>query len=383
MPNIEETRLLEQLTQPVVDLMQECNNEVIAVICRRLSEIGKLSATDAIVLSNMAHTKDLDEIKSIISTYTDKSVNEVDTIIKKAAERNDLLAKQYYKVGSTIDKSMLDAIMVHSAKRMKDDILNLSNTLAFVIDGKPITAISMYNKAINQGIYAVQQGYTDYNTAIHSTVKKMADSGIRKIDFATGYSRRADSQVRMNVLDGVRQMNQTYREEQGKQFGADGVEISVHDRCAVDHQEIQGKQLSIKEFDTVQETGLYMGRKIRPIGAMNCKHSTFPIILGVSNPIYSNSELTQIKRDSNKTYTYTAKDGTQRSVSGYNATQLQRRQETTIRRLKDRKNAYSALGDEDMVKKCNKDLRYQNQYYKQLSTELGVTMQKERLFVAK
>jgi hypothetical protein len=46
---------------------------------------------------------------------------------------------------------------------------------------------------------------------------KKAALGAR-VEYASGYTRRLDSAVRMNVLDGVRQLNQGVRKITGEQF---------------------------------------------------------------------------------------------------------------------------------------------------------------------
>ena len=56
--------------------------------------------------------------------------------------------------------------------------------------------------------------------------------GLQMVDYATGYHRRMDSAVRMNVMEGVRTLNQTLLNQFGEEFGADGVEVSHHKNSA-------------------------------------------------------------------------------------------------------------------------------------------------------
>ncbi len=62
-----------------------------------------------------------------------------------------------------------------------------------------------------------------------------------------------------------------------KSAGADGIEISAHVLCAEDHLPYQGKQYSNKDFERIQAS------LDRPFGQWNCKHTMYPIILGVSD----------------------------------------------------------------------------------------------------
>lgn len=368
----------ELLLEQVTSLMQQTNNDVIAVICNRIKTIGEMSATDAIKLSNMARTTDLKEIEDILAKNAELSKKAVDEIVEKSAENNDELSAQYYKyAGKTKNEKVLETIKSRAKKSMSEGLINLSDTTAFIMDGKPLNIRETYTKAINSAIYATQQGLTDYNTAIRTTVRNLADSGLRVVDFDSGYHRRLDSQARMNILDGMRQLNQEYREEQGQEFGADGVEISVHGMCAPDHQDIQGQQYSKEDFEKLQS------RLLRPIGTLNCHHTTFPIILGVSKPAYTKKRLKEIKAQSNAPVQYTDKLGNDKVVSAYDSTQKQREQETIIRRLKDRREAFRASGDDDEVAKLNKQITAQSRYYRKMSAEVGLEPKMERTRVIK
>lgn len=368
----------ELLLEQVTSLMQQTNNDVIAVICNRIKTIGEMSTTDAIKLSNMARTTDLKEIEDILAKNTELSKKAVDEIVEKSAENNDELSAQYYEhAGKTKNEKVLETIKSRAKKSISKGLINLSDTTAFIMDGKPLNIRETYTKAINSAIYATQQGLTDYNTAIRTTVRNLADSGLRVVDFDSGYHRRLDSQARMNILDGMRQLNQEYREEQGKEFGADGVEISVHGMCAPDHQDIQGQQYSKEDFEKLQS------RLLRPIGTLNCHHTTFPIILGVSKPAYTKKRLKEIKAQSNAPVQYTDKLGNDKVVSAYDSTQKQREQETIIRRLKDRREAFRASGDNDEVAKLNKQITAQSRYYRKMSAEVGLEPKMERTRVVK
>lgn len=371
-----EDLFLEDLTRQLETTMQEANSKVLNVICSRLKRIGELSPTDAVRLANMAKREDLNLIESIISDTTGQSLADVEEAIRKAAKYNDDLMEQYYKAKNlTADFSRLDPIVNRAIAAMQDGFLNLADTTAFLIDGKRVAITDMYRQAVNTGVYATSQGLTDYYSAIRGIVAKMAESGLRKVVYDSGATRRLDSAARMNLLDGVRQMNMEYRAEQGRQFGADGVEISAHGLCAPDHIPVQGRQYSIRDFARLQET------LERPIGTCNCYHSTFPVILGMSSPAHTHTELRKMEADSNRKVTYKDKLGNGKTRTAYEATQIQRQNETAIRRLKDKRNAFKAAGDEEMAKKLNRDIKKQTAYYRQMSSEVNLPTSPKRIAV--
>ena len=177
---------------------------------------------------------------------------------------------------------------------------------------------------------------------MQSTLKQLSSSGVRKIEYESGYSRRLDTFARQNILDGMRQVTNESQKLLGKEFDSDGVEISVHENPAPDHELVQGRQFSNKEFNNFQNdrkaidyTGMVFEPEFkwhdrRSISEYNCYHYIFSIVLGVSKPQYSDKQLQKIIDDKNKTFEFDGK-----TYNIYEGTQLQRKVETAIRQEKD------------------------------------------------
>lgn len=373
---------LEELINPLSETFEQVNTDVLTVISARIKSIGAMTPTDAHKLSILVKNGDLDEIERIISDGTKLSINQIDSIVQESATYNDELANELYKARnlplSTIATNTSLLNVVETAKKnIVDNVVNLSKTTGFMINGKMTSTAKTYNYAVNRAIFEVEQGLFDYNTSMRSVIKQMADSGVRVVDYESGYSRRLDSAVRMNVREGISQLNMNYREQQGNEFGSDGVEISVHELCAPDHIKIQGKQYSTKEFELLQST------LERPIGTLNCKHVTMPIILGISKPIYSDNELEEVKENSNKQVKYQLPSGKTIEQSRYEATQSQRAQETKIRRLKDVKNQLDVEGDKIGSATYQKKIKEQTVVYKRMSEQMGISPKLERTRIVK
>src|SRR5690606_15973165 len=98
---------------------------------------------------------------------------------------------------------------------------------------------------------------------------------------------------------------------------------------------------------------------------------------------YSKDELKAINDASKAEVTYTDKLGNVHTCTAYEATQLQRRQETTIRRLKDIQYAYEQAGDTVMAKEYAKKITKQRNYYKSMSAEVGLKPKMERTRIIK
>ena len=90
-----------------------------------------------------------------------------------------------------------------------------------------------------------------------------------------------------------------------------------------------------KEFDEIQNS------LPRQFGQWNCRTYVLPIILGLSEPLYTEDERQAMKEQSTEKIEFEGKEYTR-----YEATQLQRRIETSVRQSKDRAIIAKASGDD-------------------------------------
>lgn len=372
----------EEFVDALEDLIRETNNEIIGIIARRIKSFEGLTPTEINKLANLSRTKDLDEIKQLLADLTEKTEQEIQYIFEKSANENDLLSQKLFEaqnipLATYLSNKQLKSILERFMSETREKVLNISKTRAFVIDGKVTDTAKAYTNIINRAIYQSSQGFTDYKTAMRRSIKELAQSGIQTVEYDTGYTRRLDSQVRMNILDGLSQMNMAYYEQQGEEFGADGYEISAHALCAEDHLHIQGKQYTKEQYKAINSS------LVRPIGTMNCRHVAYPILIGVSEPTYTSTELNEIAQKSTEAVAYTDLLGEKKTVTRYQATQRQRQIETQIRKLKDEKYALEQMGDAIGAREVQKKIKSKVSYYKKMSNEVGLSPKLDRLSVSK
>lgn len=144
----------------------------------------------------------------------------------------------------------------------------------------------------------------------------------------------------------------------------------MHAISAPDHMYFQGHQFSNEEFNKMQSGQSCTdvnGREYegfeRPIGEWNCKHFDFPIVIGISEPTYSDEQLENLRENSRKKY---------------GATQEMRKRETEIRRLKDRRMAYSASGNELDAKRTQREINQKQKEYNKFCADNGLSAKPER-----
>lgn len=367
--NLLNQRWIDSLPDVIVENLQKQNDYILRVICERIKQIGEINPADQSKLKSALEYAgaDLAKIEAYIKKTTGINQKELTQIFEKAAAENVDFANTYYKyrgmepLEKYADNSQLQEIVEAIEKETQKEYTNISKTTGFKIGGKFKTIRAQYLSAIDQAILAVTTGATDYYTAMRGVVRDMAQSGIRTVDFASGYTRRMDSQARMNILDAVRQLNMRMQEKAGEEFGADGYEISAHSNCAPDHIDIQGKQYTKEEYEKLNN------RLTRAIGEKNCKHFATPIIMGVSKPVYTSKELKRIKKESESVVEYKGNKYTK-----YQATQVQRRFETAIRQAKSERDAYKASGDKILEAAARKRAAAKMAEYKKFSEAVGL-----------
>ena len=157
----------------------------------------------------------------------------------------------------------------------------------------------------------------------------------------------------------------------GEQFGANGVEISAHALCAPDHLPYQGKQFSHAEFKEIQ------AKLKRPIGGEGCRHSIFPIVLGISEPAHSKQQLAEYRRNSQEKIVV---DGV--TKSRYRWTQELRKIEDTIREQKEIAVAAQAAEDKARRYEAQAKINASMKTYDRISEATGLYKDTKRMAVS-
>lgn len=350
------------------------NTHYIKLMAKQIKEIGKLSPSNLFRLQQMSKTQqNIDSIEYMLAQETGKTLDELDKVLELSGLSVYKDAYELYVAHNRIqvpfkqNQNMMNYI--RSVQSLTHNtFMNMSNTTVI---------FEPYRNLVDVAIDAVTNGIDSYNNIIHkqltdSTLQsnlRNADEGL-KVTYASGLTRRLDSAVRMNVLEGVRQVNNGIREKTGEEFGADGVEVSAHALCARDHIDIQGKQFTKKEFEMRNE------ELRRHISTCNCKHYTFPIILGISKPTYTKEELKQYKANSEKPVNING-----REMTKYQATQAQRNMETAIRKQKDKYIFADTMGDTEMAEKIKNNINQLQSQYNSISQQAGLSPKMDRTYV--
>ncbi len=364
------------------------NTKVLKKLGEAIKKFDGVSPSQShIIAQELKYGNDINELLEELSKISGKSVKDLEKTLEIVAKENTDFAEVYYKAQNKefvkyADNVQLKRFVKSVEKETNKLFRNLSRArnIGFVLKNNKGNSVfrpikQVYNDLIDEAVFNVTTGVTDYQSAMRNTIKQLADSGIKvneeKVAYGTGYARRIDSSVKQNVLTGIRKVNIGIQEQVGKQFGADGVEISAHSPCAEDHLPIQGRQYSKKEFEQLN------GDLDRPIGEYNCRHFIFSIVLGVNRPEYNSKQLNEMRQESLEKVEYEGKKYTK-----YEATQVQRKLETEIRKQKDRQIIARASGDKEEIAKAQEKITILTRKYNDFSKNAGIKTYKENLTVA-
>lgn len=403
--------MAKQITQEQIDLLVEkltsridkANEVFLKEMGNKIDEIGKLRPTEAHKLVQMLkYGEDYDKIVKQLDKYTELNLKDIDKMFSEYAKKDQEFYKQFYKYrdipyekyenNETI-KTQTEAL----GNMFKNELYNYTrpNVLGYTIKDNNNRLIfsglkQIYNELLETALMNVGQGKDTFDSAMSSILKDIGHSGLKTIEYQSGRSIRLDSAVRMHLKDSLAQLHNENQKIYGREFNADGYEISVHLFPAIDHAPVQGKQFSIAEYDRL-DSGLdakdYKGdvytldhdakNGYRPIGTMNCYHYIFPIVLGVSQPEYNDEQLKQILEDNEKGFKIDGKHYTL-----YEGTQLQRALERKVREQKDIQILAKASNNTELIADSQSKITQLTNKYKELSQISGLPVKMERMKVS-
>lgn len=323
-----------------------------------------------------------DEIDSLIQSTLDVSDDEIDRIydevVKSGYARNEELytskGKEYIPYA---ENKQLQQLVKAVKNQTKSEYRNITGSLGFAVRNADNTLsftplADFYQHTLDNGLMQIASGAVDYNTVLKKAVKAMTDSGLRTVDYASGWSNRVDVAARRALMTGFNQVVAKVNENNAEQLGTEYFEVSYHRGARPTHQVWQGRVYSKKELETVCGLGTVTG-----LCGANCYHSYSPFIKGVDKPTYSEEELDRMNEEENTPKEYNGKEYT-----AYEAQQRQRQLETAMRADRQKIELLTQGGaDDDTI--TGAKVRYfqrQDEYVK-FSKAMGLPQQWERVTV--
>ena len=360
----------------------DLENRIMADIVRRIKKTGEITSTADWQLNRLyALGYSSDEVESMIMKALKATWPEMfefyDKVIDWEYVRNKTLYEQIN--GQFIpyeDNEQLQQWIEAAKAQTADTLKNLTQTMGIVeqINGQmtflPLT--EFYQRTIDAAILDITSGAFDYNSVLKRTVNTLARSGIRTIDYASGYSSRVAVAARRAVMTGITQMTGRITDYNAEKLGTEYYEVAWHANARPSHRVWQGKVWSKEQLVTVCGLGSVTG-----LCGVNCYHEYYPFFPGISERNWTDEWLREQNAKEDMSRTWRGKEYT-----AYEATQKQRQMETSMRAQR-QKVRLLEQGEADRTDITVAKARYQGQLneYRKFSDAMGLTPQMERVYI--
>ena len=380
--------LLDTLPEELAELFRSLEDTLLDEICSRLKLADQLNeVTVQDIKALRSHGIDLKDIEKAIRKTTGISEKKLKELLDDVVERNqkyytDLIDLAHITQPETL-VSIEDTWAIY--EQTKQTMRNLTRSMGFLVDaGRTILPpAKAYQWCCDSAVMQIQSGAISYNQAIKSAVRQLAQSGLKAVDYESGHRDQIDVAARRAVMTGVNQICAKYTEQSAEYLETPYFEVSAHSGARdkpgpspwSSHKDWQGKVYSIRAGDIYPNIYEVCGLgAVDGLEGANCRHRRFPWVEGVSERTYTDEKLEHIDDDLGCEF-----DG--KKYTAYEATQMQRRVEREMRRLKREKSAYKAAGLHEDETAVNIRLRRLNAKYKAFSAAAGLPKQRERMKV--
>jgi hypothetical protein len=357
-------KYIERLPARMIELYSQAEMDILASMAERIA------AQDYFIPAAQWQYQKLIEmgnfhsfIVAALASRTGKTRQEIERLMKEAGQKSLAFDTEIYRKAGLDPPPLaaspeLLAVLQAGIDNTNGLFDNLTRTTA-------ATATRQFERALDRAYMQITTGAFDYNSAVRSAVKDLAQKGVEVIRYPSGHVDYMEVAVRRATVTGVNQTALKMQETLADEMGADLVEVTAHAGARTgigiaNHAEWQGKVYSRsgkhKKFPSlVEKTGYGTGPGL---GGYNCRHNMFPYFEG-QKPVYTQRELDQMNA---KKYTYNGE-----KLTEYEASQKQRYIERQIRRWKREQRAMEAAGQptEEAAAKLAKWQDIQRDFIKQ------------------
>lgn len=374
---------IESVPQPIVSLFNDLEQTIMLDIIRRLQANNKEITRSADWQINRLYElgKSKEEIKSYIKNTLNLSDEQIDKVFSNVISSGYARDKSLYDtVGKSFipyeDNLQLQQLVTSMITQTKGELKNITGSLGFALREPNSTKLTYtpltdyYQSTLDKAITQIATGAFDYNTVLRNTVKEMTNSGLRYIDYDSGYSSRVSVAVRRAVLTGYNQVVANINESNAEKLETNYFETTYHSGARPTHQPWQGRVYSKEELVSVCGLGTVTG-----LCGANCYHNYYPFIKGVSERTYTDEELDRMNQEDNEKREFRGK-----SYTKYEALQRQRKLETIMRAERQEIKLLTEGGaDENDIMSANARYNKTSDEYARLSKAMNLPQQRQRV----
>lgn len=255
-------------------------NDIMQDIINRIAENDEITRTADWEMFRMRSLGAVnDDIQSRIKTTLNMSDNVLDNMFEKVIEEGYTRDEEMYKTtGKQFipyeENKELQQLVQAVKNQTRGEFFNITGTMGFSVKkpsgNKEFQSIDNYFKDILDKVSMhVLNGTYDYNSMINKVVNEMTNSGVRTIDYESGYSSRVEVAARRAIITGTNQVTSKISEENMEKLDTEFVETSWHSTARPTHQIWQGRVFHWKknlekcdESSTIKEKDILIHKSI-------------------------------------------------------------------------------------------------------------------------
>ena len=365
----------------VEKLFYELQDRIFSDVVRRIQKAGKITSTADYQINKLLILGNSTEyIEQEIKRLTGKTDPEVWELYDKVSNWEYVRYEEAYQ---QINDSFVPLEENEQIRQWAQAVINQTNgeienitqSLGMTVDmgngRKVFTPLAQYYQTyLDRACMDIVTGSFDYNTVLRRVIKEMTASGLKTIDYASGYSCRATVAARRAILTGVSQLSARINEQVAKDLGTDTFEVTWHAGHRPSHW-WGGNVYTKQELVSICGLGDVSG-----LCGANCRHSYFAFVPGYSVRTYSPAQLRELEGKEQQTRSYMGKEYTP-----YQASQAQRQMESKMRNQREKIQLLKDGGlDRDVV--MLEKAKYQGMLdqYAKFSKKMGLPQQRERIY---
>lgn len=351
-------------------------------IARRIKKTGEITSTADWQINRLRilgySSEDIErEIKKTLDASYPEMFELYDKVIDWEYVRNKDIYEQINAEFILFEKNeQLKQITDAIIRQSLEDLENVTKSLGFYLDyngKKVLTPLSqVYSNYLDNACYDIVTGAFDYGSVLRRVVTQLTNSGLRKIEYGSGYASRVEVAARRAVMTGVTNLTGEIADYNAKKLGTEYFEVEWHAGARPTHAVWQGQVWTKEQLYSVCGLGTVTGL----LGA-NCYHTYYPFFPGISQRNWSDEWLEAQNRKEIKPKEFWGKEYTL-----YEAKQRQRQMETAMRAQREKVQMLQDGGadpDEVMLQKA----KYQGQLneYAVFSRKMGLKEERERIYI--
>lgn len=351
-------------------------------IARRIKKTGEITSTADWQINRLRilgySSEDIErEIKKTLDASYPEMFELYDKVIDWEYVRNKDIYEQInaefipYEENKQLQQ-ITDAIIQQSL----EDLENVTKSLGFYLDyngRKVLTPLSqVYTNYLDNACFDIVTGAFDYGSVLCRVVTQLTNSGLRKIEYGSGYASRVEVAARRAVMTGVANLTGEIADYNAKKLGTEYFEVEWHAGARPTHAVWQGQVWTKEQLYSVCGLGTVTGL----LGA-NCYHTYYPFFPGISERNWSDDWLEEQNRKESKPKEFRGK-----AYTLYEAKQRQRQMETAMRAQREKVQMLQDGGadrQEVMLQKA----KYQGQLneYAAFSRKMRLKEERERIYI--